>query len=583
METGRVNNEQIPGNTASEAATIPAPGRQRRTPFDILPLTVVLPCATAGAVAATSAIALNAPLWATTGAGIAVSALGAARARKTNIWQILGMRIALWWRNRGEHAGPSHTEPFDVPVPETGGRCGMRWDGRHLITMLALDRTEVTPTLLDTTDIHSNSGISLADVARCLAQFDIRLASVDVVTLGVRTNGPHNVTGPYEKLLGPLPAAASRTVWLVLRFDPLDNAGAIDNRGGGQEGMIRTALVATRRVASRLTTRRVRVSVLAAEELAEAEAAALHDTDVDQWSEDWRVLRSNSIELAGYAIPSDRLDSDVLSAVWALPGTSVLTRLRLTLEPGSKTPGRRGDAVAVTALVRRDITGRDDIEPGSATADLGLLPLPGNQRRLLLDGGHLDPSAALSGPPAAMARFTVPVGGCGQVIGATEGGSGVAVPLFGSSVRRVEIIGSLRFTQLMVLRSVAVGAKVIVHSVRPAAWEHLVDEVGAPAALSVSSAGGSHHAAAATMIVYDGVTSAGQVSDATAVYVREPDEGQVALLDADVVLIESADTPGQVVLRTAGEDLTVRLVSIPEEVEYLGATATEARALVPTA
>lgn len=579
-----MNNERIPGNTESEEVAIPAPGRPRRTPFEVMPLAIVLPCAAAGATAATTAIALDAPLWATASAGVAVSALGAARVRKTNIWRILGMRTALWLRNRGANACPSHTEPFDVPVPESGGsHCGMRWDGSHLITMLALDRTAVAPTLLDTDGVHSTSAVSLADVARCLAQFDIRLASVDVLTLGVRTRGPRNVADLYRKLLGPLPAAASRTVWLVLRFDPLDNAGAIDNRGGGQEGMVRTALVATRRVASRLTTRGVRVSVLTAAELAAAEAAALHDTEVAQWSEDWRALRSNSIELAGYAIPPSRLDSGVLAAVWALPGTSVLTRLRLTPVSESNTPGRRETAVALTALVRRDTTGTDDTESDTTPADLGLLPLPGNQRRLLLDGGHLDPSAALSGPPAAMARFTVPVGGCGQVVGATEDGSGVAVPLFGPSVRRVEIVGSLRFTQLMVLRAVAVGAKVIVHSARPQAWAHLVDEIGAPAALCVSSAGGAHHAASATMIVYDGVTSAGQVSDATAVYARESEDIQAAAPDADVLLIESTDTPGQLVLRTAGDELTVRRVSIPEEFAYLGATAAEEAELVPTA
>ncbi|WP_157195562.1 type VII secretion protein EccE [Nocardia tenerifensis] len=577
-----MNNEQIPGTTETAAAAIPPPGPCRRTPFDLAPLTIVLPCAAAGTAAATTAIALDAPLWGTASAGVAACVLGAARVRKTNIWRILGMRTALWWRNRRENARPAHTEPFDVPIPETSGdRCGMRWDGSHLITMLALDRAAVTPTLLDTADIHSSSVVSLADVARCLDQFDIRLSAVDVLALGVRTQGPHNVADLYQKLLGPLPAAASRTLWLVLRFDPLDNAGAIGNRGGGQEGMIRAALVATRRVASRLTTRGVRVSVLTAVELAAAEAATLHDTEVTQWSENWRALRNNSIELTGYAIPPARLDSGVLTSVWALPGKSVLTRLRLTPKPESNTPGRRGTAVALTALVRRDVTGGPDTESDSAVATLGLLPLPGNQRRLLLDGGHLPLSAALSGPAAAMARFTVPVGGCGQVIGATESGSGVAVPLFGPSVRRVEIVGSLGLTQLMVLRSVAVGAKVIVHSARPSAWEHLVDEVGAPAALSVSSAGGSHHAASATMIVYDGVTSAGQVSDATAVYVRGPEEA--AGPDADVVLIESADAPGQLVLRTAGEDLTVRLVSLPEEFEYLGATATEAEALAPTA
>lgn len=578
-----MNSEQIPGNTATAAATIPAPSSGRRTPFDVLPLRIVLPCAAAGAVAATSTIALDGPLWAAASAGAAVSALGAARARKTNIWRIIGLRTALWWRNREANARPSHPEPFDVPLPESDGRrCGMRWDGTHLITMLALEPTAVQPTLLGATEVTTRSTVSLADVARCLAQFDIRLAAVDVVSLGARTSGPDAVVGLYTKLLGPLPAAAARTVWLVLRFDPLDNPGAIDNRGGGQEGMIRTALVATRRVASRLTSRSVRATVLTAAELAAAHSATLHDTEAAQWTEEWRAVRGADIALHGYVVPPARLDSGVLSSIWTLPGRSVLTTLRLTPAPESTSPGHRGTEVSLTALVRHD-TAATETEPGSAPTDLGLRPVRGDQRRLLLDGGHLDPSAALSGPPAAMAAFTVPVGACGQVIGATADGAGVTVPLFGPSVRRVEIVGSLRLTQLMVLRAIAVGATVFVHSARPEQWQRLVDKVDDPATMAVASAAGAQHAATATMIIYDGVTSAGQVSEATAVHVRAPEEIGAQVLDADVVLIDSPDAPGSVVLRTEGETLTVRLVSIPEEFDVLGATEREGRELVPTA
>ncbi|MGC4994608.1 type VII secretion protein EccE [Nocardia salmonicida] len=536
-----------------------------------MPLSIVLPSAAAGATATTIAIALDAAIWVALGIGVGIAMLGGARMRKTNIWQILGMRGSLWWRNRrGTGSGP-RTEPFDVDIPESGGaRCGMRWDGSHLITMIGLDRTTVRPTLLSSAQIQAGSAISLADVARCLSQFDIRLAAVDVVTLGVRTQGPHNVVRLYESLLGPLPAAATQSVWLVLRFDPLDNVGAIDNRGSAQEGVIRTALVATRRVAGRLATRGVRVSVLTASELAAAEAAVLHDTDPQQWTEDWRILRGSGIELAGYAVQPHRLEPEVLAAVWALPGKSVLTRLRMTPAVESDSPGRRGNVVALTAVVRHDLAGVGHHDTEQPSAELGLHPLRGLQRRVLLDGGHLAPSAALCGVPAAMSRFAVPAAGCGQVIGANSDGLGVAVPLFGPAVRRVEIVGSLRLTQLMVLRAIAVGAQVIVHSTRPREWQCLVEAVDAPAALSLPSpGGGAQYTAAATMIVYDGIASAGQVSEATAVHVRSPQESTAGLLGADVALIESTDVPGRVVIRSAGEELAVRVVSIPGEAEYL--------------
>ncbi|MFE9789619.1 type VII secretion protein EccE [Nocardia salmonicida] len=550
---------------------------ERRELFNRMPLSIVLPSAAAGAAATTLATALDVAVWVALGTGLVIALLGGARMHKTNIWRILGMRASLWWRNRRNAASDAPIEPFDVEIPESGGaRCGMRWDGNHLITMLRLDRTAVRPTLLGSAHIQPGAAISLADVARCLSQFDIRLAAVDVVTLGVRTQGPHNVVRLYEKLLGPLPAAASHRVWLVLRFDPLDNVDAIDNRGSEQEGVVRTALVATRRVAGRLATRGVSVSVLTAGELAAAEAAALHDTDPRQWTEDWRVLRSSSVEMAGYAVQPQLLEPELFAAVWALPGKSVLTRLRLSPAAGSGSPGQRSTAVALTALVRHDLAGAGHHDGEQPPAELGLRPLRGLQRRILLDGADLETSVALRGVPAAMARFTVPAAGCGQVIGATSEGLGVAVPLFGPAVRRVEIVGSLRLTQLMVLRAIAVGARVIVHSTRPDAWEKLIRAVDAPAALSLPSAGGAHYAAAATMIVYDGVTSAGQVSEATAVHVRAPREPSAALLGADVALIESTEAPGSVLIRGAGRELAVRVVSIQEEAEYLDGIAPEA-------
>ncbi|WP_194852920.1 type VII secretion protein EccE [Nocardia sp. SYP-A9097] len=555
----------------SELTPIPPLRPNAHGLFRRMPLSIVLPAAALGAAAGTLTIGLHGALWLACAIGLCLAALGTIRTQQTNIWQILGMRLALWWRNRRDTGSPPRNEPFDVPIPQSAGaRCGMRWDGDHLITMLRVDRTEVTPTLLGAAEIRTGAAISLAEVARCLSQFDIRLAAVDIVTLGVRTRGPDNVVRIYEELLGPLPAAATRNVWLVLRFDPLDNSEAIDNRGGGEPGMIRTALVATRRVAARLVTREVRVSVLTAAELAAAEAAELHDTEPGRWTENWHSLDSGGIELAGYAVRPERLDSEVLATVWSLPGLSTLLRLRMTPIIEAETPGRPGDAVALTALVRHDIAGAGQHDPEKTPAELGLRLLRGRQRRVLLDGGQLEPSAAACGTPAALAGFTVPADGGGQVIGATAAGLGVAVPLFGPAVRRVEIVGSLHIAQLMVLRSIAGGAQVIVHSTRPAAWTRLVSAVDSPAALSISSSGGgAQHTASATMIVYDGVASAGQVSEATAVHLRSPAESPGAIADADVALIESPGGTGEVFIRTAGEELAVQVVSTQEEFGYV--------------
>jgi type VII secretion protein EccE len=539
--------------------------------FHRLPLPVILPAATLGAGVGTAVIAFHGPLLAALGAGVVVAAFGALRVHERNVWRILGMRLALRWRER-RHAGiaPS-AEPFDVPVPETGGDIyGMRWDGRCLITMLRVEPRGVAPTLMSPTVIRTADEVPLDEVARCLSQFDIRLAAIDVVALGVRVRGNHEAVRIYEQILGSLPATATRTVWLVLRFDPLDNAEAIGNRGGGTEGTVRTAMVATRRVVNRLARHGVRVRVLSAAGLTAAESAARHDTDPGQWREDWHALRCNEIELAGYAIRPDRLNSDVLAGIWAVSGLSTMVRLRVCPAEGADARRESGGRVAVTALVRHDVAGSVTGEVRTALSELGLRSLTGVQRQVLLEGE--EHAAAAYGVPAALTRLTVPSGGCGQVIGATADGFGVAVPMFGPAVRRVEIVGSLRLVQQTTLRAMAVGARVIVHSARPQDWAHLAAQIDAPEALSVSRPGvGAQHTAAATLIVYDGVASAGQVSEATVVHVRAPDEEvSMATLDADVVLIESAERD-EVHIRTAAGELTVRMVSIPEELRYLSA------------
>ncbi|WP_067667015.1 type VII secretion protein EccE [Nocardia miyunensis] len=537
--------------------------------FRWLPPSVVLPATACGAAAGALVTALHGPPAAAIGAGVVVAGLGTPRVRGMNIWRILVMRLALRWRNRRRGGAAARHEAFDVPVPEVGQRYGMRWDGRFLITVLQMEPTIVAPTLLSPREIRAVDQVPLQEVARCLSQFDIRLAAIDVVALGVRARGGDEAVRIYERMLGPLPATSSRTVWLVLRFDPQDNAEAIGSRGGGAEGTARTAVVATRRVVNRLARHRVRARVLTAAEISAAGAAARYDTDPAEWHEQWQALRRDEFELAGYAIAPDRLDSDVLAGIWAVPGLSTMVRLRISPADADDAARETGGRVALTALVRHDTVGPVDEQVRTMLSGMGLRPLTGEQRRILLDGGQHD--AAVYGVPATLARLAVPSGGCGQVIGATADGFGVAVPLFGPAVRHVEIVGRLLLAQQGVVRAMALGARVIVHSARPQEWMHLVQRVGRPESLSVSHpGGGAQHTAAATMIVYDGVDSAGQVSEATVVYVRPPGTAlSETILAADVALIESDEEPDLVEIRTAVGDYTVRIVSIPDELRYL--------------
>lgn len=53
-------------------------------------------------------------------------------------------------------------------------------------------------------------------------------------------------------------------------------------------------------------------------------------------------------------------------------------------------------------------------------------------------------------------------------------------------------------------------------------------------------------------------------------HVRSTGECTTSLMGADVALIEFAAQPGRVLIRCSGEELAVRVVSIPEEAGFLG-------------
>ena len=99
----------------------------------------------------------------------------------------------------------------------------------------------------------SGETVSVQMLADCLRQFDITLDSIDVISQGARSVGHGHIAAIYDAVLGPLPAIAHRSVWVAVRLDPTLCPDAVRHRGGGWEGILRTAATATRRVANRLS------------------------------------------------------------------------------------------------------------------------------------------------------------------------------------------------------------------------------------------------------------------------------------------------------------------------------------------
>lgn len=563
--------------------------------FRQIPLRLVVPLGLLAALVSWVALALRAPIWAVALCGAVVFALGAAPVRKRNPRNLVGM-FARWlaFRSRRTKPGPQDAGPdaLDVPLPE-GGSYGVRWDGDLLTTMMRIDPPPDAMTLLRRGSLSTDQVLPLTEIGKCLGQFDIRLASIDVISTGSRTVGHGPVAQLYDRILGPLPAIAHRTVWLVLRLDPLANAEAVDNRGGGGTGALRTAIIATRRVANRLAALDISVSILTAAEMNSAVRRLTRGVALADFTETPKSLVHGDIHLTSYEIGPELIGERGFADIWATPslGTTVTVRLR----PGERGVNEQRDGapppIRLGALVRFDTVRPPDEPPVP-----GLRTLPGRQYRALLDclpvqAGRGDTASAgdYRGPLTALSGIAVPTAGCGQLIGADDLGQGIAVPLIGDGTRHLEVIGKLDLAQQVILRAIALGAHTIVHTDRPEAWNSMVANVGAPHSISLApryaGGAGQYQAPASqpggggrtpTVVVFDGIAPTTLTGGATIVHIRAP-EAPPGPFDADIVLIQDSAAPNLITVRTSTAAATVNMVTTPDEMWYIGESLAAAR------
>jgi type VII secretion protein EccE len=139
------------------------------------------------------------------------------------------------------------------------------------------------------------------------------------------------------------------------------------------------------------------------------------------------------------------------------------------------------DATALTASVQalRRLVGND----GAAVRRLDGEQVEGFAATLPLGGPDTEPvpgrrgARALAAPPDGL---DLPVGAAGLMIGTNRHGAPVLTRLFRAEPTRAMVVGGVRCAQLLVLRAMALGARVVVQTARPYAWEPFVRGVSTP-------------------------------------------------------------------------------------------------------
>lgn len=503
-------------------------------------------------------------LWGALGAGVAGVVLVVPSSGRS-----LGRRAVarlVFWRDRRRRRAPGWT-PFDheqsdaVPI-------GFYWDGKVLTSLIRVVPASPSLTVLRSGSMVCDQTVPADVLADCLRQSDITLESIDVISRGSRSAGDGHVAAVYEGLLGPLPAVAHRAVWIAVRFDPMRCPDAIRARGGGWDAALRTAAVATRRVANRLCDAGQQAGTTTASDMVRAVTELTGGLSPESLQESWEACRSGRLTLCSNNIEPAGYTSAGLDSLWTLSSRSTTITLSLRRHP-------QRDVIQVRGIVRLDALGPDP----------GLAGITGSRR---LSGRQYDAVVCATPLPAprrpvgqwltvrgqgthALIGLGLPASGCGQVVGADDRGHAVAVPLFGPGVARAEVHGTLHLAQQVALRSLALGARVRVHSTRAGSWRQMVEAVGDVARFQVIGVGAETEPRRDYSVeIYDGMPEQ-SVRGAMTVIVVSPPHSPVST-DADVRLQLLDGHRDEVLVTTRTGSTTVTMVASDEEMRFIGAS-----------
>lgn len=98
----------------------------------------------------------------------------------------------------------------------------------------------------------------------------------------------------------------------------------------------------------------------------------------------------------------------------------------------------------------------------------------------VLGAGPISPTPATVLPVSAVDALDLPIGLAGLMLGTNRHGAAVIARLFRAETTRVVLIGGVRAAQLIALRAMALGARIVVQTTRPQFWEPFVRGASAP-------------------------------------------------------------------------------------------------------
>jgi type VII secretion protein EccE len=419
--------------------------------------------ATQVAVVALLIGAVNGPVALLAGLVVALLLVLPAWLRLRGRWAFRWLGVAVRYGGRRHTAAPSGLLGFAVPGAEVrpaelaGEPAAVITDGAGLTAILELgDPTallaEESPELPSPATLLPSPGAELPPVL-------IQLLLTGAPAPAVRTGAGLSATSYRQltdgRLLGHVRALLAVR---VLRAE-----------GWSDEELHRSLSGLVRKLVRRL-------SAMPARPLGEAATVraiddAGHDDGTAEARESWPGLNVGGLVQATYRLRR-------------APDLRVLTARMLTLPVSATTVSLTAGPQPAHGSAPIDLTAR------LAAPDPPTLAAAGDALRKLapvrrLDGEHLPGLAAtlpLGGTPAAGHADSSPgeLGPAGLMLGVNRHGEPVVGRLFRPEQTRALVVGGVRFAQLLTLRAMALGARVMVQTARPRTWEPFVRGAAMP-------------------------------------------------------------------------------------------------------
>nr|MDT0660070.1 type VII secretion protein EccE [Micromonospora sp. DSM 115978] len=424
----------------------------------------------------------------TTGAAALAGALLIAgvwlRIRRRWLFEWAGLALGYAARQRRRPVDPAPDALLSLVLPGSelapaelaGDRVAVVCDGAGLTAILELG----DPNLLLT-----DGPVPLPAPADLLPAPGTRSPAlrVQVVLAGI----PGSATGDglpdtsYRQLTGDRPAGYERALMAVR---------VLRAAGWSEEDLRRALSSAVRKVSRRLAPLPVRPLGERAALGVLAELA--HHDGARPARETWRWVQAGGLHhatvwLERWPVPGTGAARRLVPRLLALPAVSVTVAVGAGPRVGTG-PVPADLAVRLSAGDPDDLAAAVDAlrelvqAGGGSVRRLDGDQVAGLRATLPLGVGPVD--AAGRWPAGALATgLDLPMGGGGLLIGASRHGTPVGLRLFRPESTSAVLVGGVRAAQILVLRSMARGARVVVQTTRPVVWSQFVGGVADPIAV----------------------------------------------------------------------------------------------------